>query len=1062
MTLVRPEEFSVVRKRRRWAMVVACLPALLVAPPAVAATGSTGELVSGTVVQVATESGTDHDDVDTFLRTDGFDLQPVDDARVTDLAPGSEVVLRVRDADAEELKVLSVQSVAEGAAAATPAATHTVRVAMAVPAGVAQDATPFTTAQVQNAVQQASAYWGAQTGGAVTFSLATTVPWYQSAVACSDYGGLWNEAADKTGSGYQGNEHLVVVVPARAYSTGACDAYGKGTIGNTVNDFGALYVTDMESSLWAHELGHNISLGHANALYNATRSDAATSGADYPGSTKIGYGNIWDVMSYSGNTVGHGNLNIANADKLGVVAGGIQNLTASGTYTLKALPNAADGQLHGLRVTDPATNIRYYVELRGDNAGDKIVASDWRQPAKGVVITKGDMTEKNASIVLDGTPSGNYNSDFNFAVPVGKTVDSASGKLHFKVISADTASAIVQFTLGDADADAVTVTAPDAPAGVTAGATGTTATVSWIAASANNGTITAQTVTPYVDGVAQPALARAVNGTATTTTISGLTLGTSCTFTVKAQNEKGVGAESAASAAVLIADRPSMPTGVTAYAAATTATIDWNAPATNGAPLINYTVTPYRDGVPQSPIDVPGATTLMYSITPDTDYAFTVSATNRKGTSDTSPRSSTVRYTTPVVTPEPPAPTPTPEPAPVPAPVPTPMVDVPGAIAVTATGVADRSAWATFTAAAPAPGSRTLGYVVTAYRSGVAGKPVQVPLTQNRAVVTGLVNGASYTLGLRARTSTGFGPETMTSSLVPITTPALVSGLTARLVSEDRGKLTWTVPANGGSDLTGYTITPTRNGLAGTPISISPTDLEVLRAGAAGPITVAADVDVEPGTTWTYTVVATNGAGVGKASARATLKVPALKAPSAVGTVKAALSYQNLTLTWAAPAPGSRPIEGYTVSVRKNGGAPQETKVTTTTTTLEVDAASTYAVTVTARSELGAAPASRPVTVKVPAMTAPRVVTGLRGVLSGSTYTLTWGQPVDGNSPLQGYTVTQYADGVPVSTRQIDDPTTRTASYTLTANVGYSFTVAASNGVGTTTSSRTTAVKVRG
>jgi hypothetical protein len=947
----------VVRKRRRWAMVLACLPALLVTPPAVAATASAGELLSGTVVHVATESGENHDAVDTFVQTADFDLKPVDDARVTDLDAGTEVELRVRDADAQDLQVLSVQDVA--AAASTPAAVanastpQTVRIAMAVPAGVAQDATPFTTAQVTTAVQQASDYWSSQTGGKVTFSVATLVPWYTSAVKCADYSALWNEAAGRTGFSYGPNEHLVVVTPARAYTSGACDAYGKGTIGDSLNSFGALYVTDVDSALWAHELGHNMGLGHANALYCASASDTPTSstaGCGCPTCTakRVSYGNVWDVMSYSGTTIGHGNLNVAGQDRLGVQTAGVQTVTASGTYSVAALP-VTDSGVQGLKLVDPTTNGTYYVELRGSSAGDDLVASDWRKPAKGVLVTKVDDLETHASVVLDGTPTGNSSSDFDFAVPVGSTLHSASGKLHVEVLSANGATASVQVTIGDAEATPITV--PTAPTGVVASASGTTASITWTPAGAGGGTVTEQTVTPFVDGVAQPGLAQVAAATATSTQISGLTPGTRYTFTVKAKNERGYGAESAASAPVLVPDRL--------------------------------------------------------------------------------------------------------------APTPAPVIEVPAAITLTAAGIADRSAWTTFTATAPAPGSRTLGYVVTAYRNGVAARVVQVPLTQNRAVVTGLVNGQSYTLGVKVRTTAGYGPETTTSALVPFTTPAQVTGVTARLTGEDRARLTWTIPANGGSDLAGYTVVTTKNGVAAAPVDVVPSELDVVRAGTAGPITVATDVEVEPGATYTYTVMATNAAGAGKASARTTLKVPALRAPSAVGAVKAALSYQSLALTWAAPAPGNRPIDGYTVSVRKNGGAPENTEVAGTTTTLAVDAASTYAITVTARSKIGVSPASRSVTVKVPAMTAPRAVTGLRGVLSGQTYTLTWGQPIDGNSPLTGYTVTQYVDGLPVSTRQVTDLTDRAATFTLTCGVSYSFTVAATNGVGTTTSPRTTVVKLR-
>ncbi len=93
-------------------------------------------------------------------------------------------------------------------------------------------------------------------------------------------------------------------------------------------------------------------------------------------------------------------------------------------------------------------------------------------------------------------------------------------------------------------------TAPAAPTGVTATAGDGNATVSWTAPSNGGAPITSYTVTPYIGSTAQPATT--VNGTppVTNATVTGLTDGTAYTFTVTATNSVGTGPASAPSNSV--------------------------------------------------------------------------------------------------------------------------------------------------------------------------------------------------------------------------------------------------------------------------------------------------------------------------------------------------------------------------------------------------------------------------------------------------------------------------------------------------------------------------------
>ncbi len=104
--------------------------------------------------------------------------------------------------------------------------------------------------------------------------------------------------------------------------------------------------------------------------------------------------------------------------------------------------------------------------------------------------------------------------------------------------------------------------APSAPTAVNAVAGNGQVTVSWSAPSNGGSPITSYTVTPYVGGVAQ---APRTFGTTTSAVVSGLTDGTTYTFTVVASNAVGSSHPSSASAAVTpIAPSLAIPTDLQA------------------------------------------------------------------------------------------------------------------------------------------------------------------------------------------------------------------------------------------------------------------------------------------------------------------------------------------------------------------------------------------------------------------------------------------------------------------------------------------------------------------
>ena len=87
-------------------------------------------------------------------------------------------------------------------------------------------------------------------------------------------------------------------------------------------------------------------------------------------------------------------------------------------------------------------------------------------------------------------------------------------------------------------------TAPGTPTGVSATAGNGSATVTWTAPSDGGSPITSYTVTPYVGSTAQTPTDRHRPAAADHATVSGLTNGTTYTFTVSATNAIGTGPQS--------------------------------------------------------------------------------------------------------------------------------------------------------------------------------------------------------------------------------------------------------------------------------------------------------------------------------------------------------------------------------------------------------------------------------------------------------------------------------------------------------------------------------------
>jgi hypothetical protein len=544
---------------------------------------------------------------------------------------------------------------------------------------------------------------------------------------------------------------------------------------------------------------------------------------------------------------------------------------------------------------------------------------------------------------------------------------------------------------------------PSSPQSVSATIDGALAkaTITW-AAPVDDGGLP---VTQFVVLSTPDSLSTTTSATSTQASISGLTSGVSYTFTVTPSNNQGVGATSSPSNSITASTVPGPPTSVNASEGVNSAAVSWTAPASDGgSAMTGYTATSNPGGFTAAV----GGSTLVANVTGLTNgvsYTFTVIATNAIGDSVTSTPSNAI--------------------------VPS---DGPGApINVNAVG-GDTQASVIWMAPVDDGGSSINMYTVTSSPGGVIATS-----TATSTTVAGLNNGTTYTFTVVATNSNGDGPASSPSNAVLVA--AVPDAPTELTATEDvnSASVSWMAPADdGGSAIIDYTVTSNPGGVATTTSA-----------------TTAVVSRLDPDTTYTFTVVARNIVGTSSASA-ASASTTTHSVPDAPTGVIATEGVNSASVSWTAPADdGGSAIIDYTVT--SNPGDVATTTSATTAVVSGLDPDTTYTFTVVARNIVGTSSASA-ASASTTTHSVPDAPNGLTAVAKVESADVTWATSTDdGGSAITLYTVISAPEGIIATTTA-----TSTTVNGLTNGTSYTFSVVATNAVGSSTSSASSTPVVPG
>ena len=385
--------------------------------------------------------------------------------------------------------------------------------------------------------------------------------------------------------------------------------------------------------------------------------------------------------------------------------------------------------------------------------------------------------------------------------------------------------------------------------------------------------------------------------TETSCTITGLTNGQPGRVFVVAINANG-NSLATASASFKPFGLPFAATSVTATAGDKTATVKWAAALNNGSAISGYVAS---DGQGHS-CATTGPSCVITGLTNGQNYSFTVVATNGAGAGAASISSNLV--------------TPSGKPL------------APTSVQVTPK---DRSADVSWTPS-DANGSPITGFKATASTGQFCTTSGDTSCT-----ILGLTNGANFSVKVVATNANGNSLASVASTISkPFGSPFAATSVTAT-AGDKTATVKWAAALNNGSAISGYVAS----------------DGQGHSCATTGPSCVI--TGLTNGQNYSFTVVATNGAGAGAASISSNLVTPSGK-PLAPTSVQVTPASKQVVVSWTASDANGSPITAYKATA--STGQLCSTTGATSCTITGLTAGKSFTVSVVATNANGNSPAS--------------------------------------------------------------------------------------------------------
>ena len=514
--------------------------------------------------------------------------------------------------------------------------------------------------------------------------------------------------------------------------------------------------------------------------------------------------------------------------------------------------------------------------------------------------------------------------------------------------------------------------------------------------------------------------------TARTANITSLTNGTQYSFRVSAMNAVGTGIPTSTVFSSPVAPATlSAPLNLTGTVGRQTVTLSWQQPSSlAGAAISDYIIeSSLNAGSTWSTVNDGVSANRTFTITglSAIAYSFRVKAVNSTGTS---PASNTVVLT----------------------PLPLDPPTAPRSLVVYASFNGATLYWAT-------PLSDG-GSLVTGYRTefstdgGVTWTRSAVISVASRSMsYTNLAGGVLHKFRVYAINAVGTSDA---SSVVESTPVAATVSSAPRyfggFLTGTSAYLSWNSPlATGGSPITSYTTwMSTDAGATWSSIAVTNASVRNLRVNS-----------LAYGVQYQFRVTANNAVGSSAPSSALALQLRGLGTPNPPSSIRATVSTTSITLTWSAVAATAAPVTDYLVEYRADSSTEWSTwndgistAVTTTLTNMTPDVP--VSLRVKAVNRYGASPASAIVSVTPrSAGTAPSAPLSVTATAGDTRVAVRWVSPASsGGSAITSYSVTSTPGGFTCTTS-----TNACVVTELTNGVSYTFTVTATNAVGTSATS---------